>query len=530
MNCKLCLNEFNFSLNKPFIILFCGHTYCLKCIKTTQNCPECKQDIELYKPNFTLLDILDTLNIDKEEINLESIRKKNDNPDQLDNNKYYSVNHSHLFNKIITNNSEDSWKCDGYNLLGNCRSNLNDKLITFSKIHFKCKKCNLTLCQPCLNAPKIMKQFYSKNHNPLHPFNKSKHDNGWICDGILTFGKCKSNIIDTKHKTRYRCSKCLDFDFCFDCLNAIELKKYYSANHDYKNHFFTQSSAHDLQCRGDELFGKCKSNSANNKQIYCCSKCLELNYKNIYYYYYLFDKLPLISLCFDCVTAPKILELKSANHSENDHSFKEWLTDEELKCFGEHLFGRCKSEIDDNTNNKQMFKCTECYPDMFMCRLCIEEPLITDEFHSVNHPQHAFKKFYHLDSRNCEGGKLIFGKCKSEAKKERINITFKCKECDFEMCNLCLQEPEVNKFHTSYHPHAFIKFYKLKWWRCDGIDRNESVYCKLGLLERADGHSRYRCTVCPDFDLCKGCLFFKEDEEEEEDLNISILYNQFDLQ
>ena len=55
MNCKLCLNEYNFSNNKPFILLNCGHTYSMSCIRTFKACPGCKQKPIEYRPNFNLL-------------------------------------------------------------------------------------------------------------------------------------------------------------------------------------------------------------------------------------------------------------------------------------------------------------------------------------------------------------------------------------------------------------------------------------------------------------------------------------------
>jgi len=65
-----------------------------------------------------------------------------------------------------------------------------------------------------------------------------------------------------------------------------------------------------------------------------------------------------------------------------------------------------------------------------------------------------------------------------------------------------LEEPELNKYTTPNHDHPFIEYFKHEGWCCDGI----SGECKLGLLSDANGHQRFKCTVCDDFDLCAGCF------------------------
>jgi len=172
MNCKLCTKGYNFSNNKPLIILYCGHTFCLSCIKASNDCPECRQEITAFKPNFTLLDILENLNVNLNESTTIATEDKSNEINKIEK-KIYSANHKHLF-KLETNYN-DTWKCSGFRILGNCRSNLDEKYISFIK-RYSCNKCSVKLCEPCFKSPKIINHYYSKNH--LHPFNKSKKDDG----------------------------------------------------------------------------------------------------------------------------------------------------------------------------------------------------------------------------------------------------------------------------------------------------------------------------------------------------------------
>jgi hypothetical protein len=61
--CKICFEEYDHFIHKPYIILPCAHSACIKCLetlmKTTKICPIDRGQIQNKKPNWELIDILD---------------------------------------------------------------------------------------------------------------------------------------------------------------------------------------------------------------------------------------------------------------------------------------------------------------------------------------------------------------------------------------------------------------------------------------------------------------------------------------
>ena len=64
LNCKICFEVFNTSNRKPIIVMLCGHTFCLECVDKLKKqdfiCPNDREPITNQKPNYALLDFLNS--------------------------------------------------------------------------------------------------------------------------------------------------------------------------------------------------------------------------------------------------------------------------------------------------------------------------------------------------------------------------------------------------------------------------------------------------------------------------------------
>ena len=81
LNCKICLEDFNNSNHKPIIVMQCGHTFCLECVKQLKKqefiCPNDREPITNQKPNYALLDFLNFKDSNSTRSKHVSFRKSN---------------------------------------------------------------------------------------------------------------------------------------------------------------------------------------------------------------------------------------------------------------------------------------------------------------------------------------------------------------------------------------------------------------------------------------------------------------------
>ena len=126
-----------------------------------------------------------------------------------------------------------------------------------------------------------------------------------------------------------------------------------------RNCFNQYNRTNNEVCNGFYLFGNCLSYND------------ELNSELIFYKCEIREDVFLV-LCKSCLDKFQSEKHISLNHG---HPFKEIFLKYYWRCCGASIFGRCKSNFDDNTDEYRQFACTIC-DDFGLCEACLKEPLI----------------------------------------------------------------------------------------------------------------------------------------------------------
>ena len=65
MECDICLEKFDHSLNKPLVLIRCAHTLCARCVENLveKKCPNCNAEIEEARTNWSVLKTRVTLTL-----------------------------------------------------------------------------------------------------------------------------------------------------------------------------------------------------------------------------------------------------------------------------------------------------------------------------------------------------------------------------------------------------------------------------------------------------------------------------------
>lgn len=82
MKCQICFNNFDHSDHKPYVLIPCTHTLCIRClddlVDEPRQCPICSFQVKDRNPNWALLDLIPENNIDQLKYSLQKSLNETD--------------------------------------------------------------------------------------------------------------------------------------------------------------------------------------------------------------------------------------------------------------------------------------------------------------------------------------------------------------------------------------------------------------------------------------------------------------------
>ncbi|KAI9352759.1 hypothetical protein BDR26DRAFT_929281 [Obelidium mucronatum] len=312
---------------------------------------------------------------------------------------------------------------------------------------------------------------------------------GVICDG------CRTPSFSGQ---RYKCSECIDHDFCESCF------KNFSVSHPENHKFYNLSSWKDIfrsvicdgcnirglvgvrhkcaDCRDYDLCGKCIGNASKIHPLHKFDVSTTLSQKVI---------VPeLRQFSFVSVAMTMNDDIKTASVPSDVNT----VTWNNVVCNGCHSTGF----------RGIRYKCSGC-PDYDLCSDCFEDVAMIQ--HNQTH------KFYKLASWEAIHKTVFCDGCKSRG---IVGERYKCSLCpDFDLCGLCfVNSDRIHPRHVFslnsckipsvlvQRPMAAVAVQEkdvatgYKWDNviCDGCNTSGFV------------GKRYKCNECGDFDFCESCF------------------------
>ena len=71
MECDICLEKYDKTLNKPLTLIRCAHTICAQCTQNlpTKDCPTCRRQIEATAVNWLVFNLIQSESESESEFN-----------------------------------------------------------------------------------------------------------------------------------------------------------------------------------------------------------------------------------------------------------------------------------------------------------------------------------------------------------------------------------------------------------------------------------------------------------------------------
>ena len=94
MNCEICIEKYNDKENKPYSLIPCGHSFCIK----VKQCSKCRIEINAKLFNRALIDLLDLNLIQDTNYELKIAIKKSTNEfNELKEKFYLKLNQKQMY-------------------------------------------------------------------------------------------------------------------------------------------------------------------------------------------------------------------------------------------------------------------------------------------------------------------------------------------------------------------------------------------------------------------------------------------------